>query len=76
MKYCFGVDIGGTTVKMGLFQADGVLGWINGRLRQGQRIKEKRFFRILQMPLQEHCEKKMGLQERTWKVSVLESRLR
>lgn len=23
MKYCFGVDIGGTTVKMGLFQADG-----------------------------------------------------
>lgn len=25
MKYCFGVDIGGTTVKMGLFQEDGVL---------------------------------------------------
>lgn len=25
MKYCFGVDIGGTTVKMGLFQSDGVL---------------------------------------------------
>ncbi|MDO5590126.1 MAG: ROK family glucokinase [Lachnospiraceae bacterium] len=25
MKYCFGVDIGGTTVKMGLFQTDGVL---------------------------------------------------
>lgn len=25
MKYCFGVDIGGTTVKMGLFQADGTL---------------------------------------------------
>lgn len=25
MKYCFGVDVGGTTVKMGLFQADGVL---------------------------------------------------
>ena len=25
MKYCFGVDIGGTTVKMGLFQIDGVL---------------------------------------------------
>ena len=24
-KYCFGVDVGGTTVKMGLFQADGVL---------------------------------------------------
>lgn len=25
MKYCFGVDIGGTTVKMGLFQFDGTL---------------------------------------------------
>lgn len=25
MKYCFGIDVGGTTVKMGLFQADGVL---------------------------------------------------
>lgn len=25
MDYCFGVDIGGTTVKIGLFQTDGVL---------------------------------------------------
>lgn len=25
MKYCFGIDIGGTTVKMGLFEADGNL---------------------------------------------------
>ena len=25
MKYCFGIDIGGTTVKMGLFQEDGEL---------------------------------------------------
>lgn len=25
MKYCFGIDIGGTTVKMGLFDADGNL---------------------------------------------------
>lgn len=25
MKYCFGIDVGGTTVKMGLFQIDGVL---------------------------------------------------
>ena len=23
MEYCFGVDIGGTTVKMGLFSAEG-----------------------------------------------------
>ena len=26
MKYCFGVDIGGTTVKIGLFKTDGDLG--------------------------------------------------
>ena len=25
MKYCFGVDIGGTTVKMGLFSTEGEL---------------------------------------------------
>ena len=25
MNYCFGVDIGGTTVKIGLFQTDGEL---------------------------------------------------
>lgn len=25
MKYCFGVDVGGTTVKMGLLQADGTM---------------------------------------------------
>lgn len=25
MKYCFGVDIGGTTVKMGIFETDGAL---------------------------------------------------
>ncbi len=25
MRYCFGVDVGGTTVKMGFFQEDGVL---------------------------------------------------
>ena len=24
-KYCFGIDVGGTTVKCGLFQVDGVL---------------------------------------------------
>ena len=24
-KYCFGIDVGGTTVKMGLFQVDGTL---------------------------------------------------
>ena len=25
MKYCFGVDIGGTTVKMGLFEKTGAI---------------------------------------------------
>ena len=25
MEYCFGVDIGGTTVKIGLFSTDGTL---------------------------------------------------
>ena len=25
MNYCFGVDIGGTTVKMGLFEATGTI---------------------------------------------------
>ena len=25
MKYLYGIDIGGTTVKMGLFQEDGIL---------------------------------------------------
>lgn len=25
MRYCFGIDVGGTTVKMGLFQAEGTL---------------------------------------------------
>ena len=24
-KYCFGADIGGTTVKLGLFDADGIV---------------------------------------------------
>ena len=28
-KYCFGIDIGGTTVKCGLFNVDGEV-WING----------------------------------------------
>ena len=25
LKYCYGIDIGGTTVKIGLFQTDGTL---------------------------------------------------
>ena len=46
MKYCFGVDIGGTTVKLGLFTTEGEI-VDNGRLRHAQRIRVKPFFRIL-----------------------------
>ena len=33
MKYCYGVDIGGTTVKMGLFEENGNIldKWDEGR---------------------------------------------
>ena len=31
MKYCFGVDIGGTTVKLGLFSEAGAIVERNGR---------------------------------------------
>ena len=45
MKYCFGVDIGGTTVKLGLFTTDGEIvdKW---EIRPVQRIRERQFFRI------------------------------
>lgn len=46
MKYCFGIDIGGTTVKMGLFQEDGEL-LDNGRSRHVRRTREKQSSRIL-----------------------------
>lgn len=46
MKYCFGVDIGGTTVKMGLFEATGTI-LENGRLRPTQKKREKQSFRML-----------------------------
>ena len=39
MKYCFGVDIGGTTVKMGLFEESGRF-LTNGRSRQIRLRKE------------------------------------
>ena len=34
-KYCFGIDIGGTTVKCGLFNVDGEV--LDRRKRSGQR---------------------------------------
>ena len=36
-KYCFGVDVGGTTIKIGFFNTDGT----NGKLRQTQITLEK-----------------------------------
>lgn len=46
-EYCFGIDVGGTTVKMGLFRVDGEL-LENGRFPAEPRMREKPFFRILQ----------------------------
>ena len=46
-KYCFGADIGGTTVKLGLFDADG-MSWINGRFRPIQKMGEQLSCRIWQ----------------------------
>ena len=41
-KYGFGVDVGGTTCKIGLFDNTGVI-WINGKLRRIQKITEHLF---------------------------------
>ena len=48
-QFCFGVDLGGTTVKIGLFTVDGMLRR-NGRFRQEQRIRALLFSVILQRP--------------------------
>ena len=44
MKYLYGIDIGGTTVKMGLFGEDGTL---KGRSRQELRKMERTSCQIL-----------------------------
>ena len=63
-KICFGVDVGGTTVKSVLSQPLEKL-LINGRLRQEQRIMEDIFSMILQillkMPLRQEATKKRTL---------------
>mgnify|MGYP000612269657 CR=1 FL=1 len=46
MKYLYGIDIGGTTVKMGLFGEDGTLKR-NGRSRQELRKMERTSCQIL-----------------------------
>ncbi len=47
MKYCFGVDIGGTTVKLGLFTTDGEIvdKW---EIKTRTENQERQFFRISQ----------------------------
>ena len=52
MKYCFGVDVGGTTVKLGLFTVEGEL-LDYGRLRLTQKTKENVFCQMLQRQLRE-----------------------
>lgn len=44
-KYVFGVDVGGTSVKLGLFDTDGVL-LENGRSRQESATMKTASFRI------------------------------
>ena len=44
-NYYIGVDVGGTTVKMGLFPMP-VSFWKNGRSRPERRMAESRSFRI------------------------------
>ena len=46
MNYCFGVDIGGTTVKIGLFEETELL-LKNGRFRRIHWLMERQFCRIL-----------------------------
>lgn len=45
-KYGFGVDVGGTTVKMGFFETSGEL-LDNGKSRQIPAITERQYCRIL-----------------------------
>lgn len=42
MNYCFGVDIGGTTVKIGLFEETGTI-VENGRFRRIHWLMERQF---------------------------------
>lgn len=42
-KYCFGVDVGGTTVKLGCFDTEGTL-LENGKSIQGQKTAGRQFF--------------------------------
>lgn len=48
MKYCFGVDIGGTTVKLGLFSEAGAIVEKWEIVTRTERMKVRRFFRMLQ----------------------------
>ena len=68
MKYCFGIDIGGTTVKMGLFRkTESFL--TNGRSRHVLRTREKQSSRILAQAVKAKMAEKEtgeGTDHRTW----------
>ena len=51
-KYCFGIDVGGTTIKCALFLNDGTI-LDNGKSKQIQTMAAREFFQILQMELQQ-----------------------
>ena len=51
MKYCFGVDIGGSNSKDGICLRQQEQFRKNGRLRPIQKKKERQFFRMWQHPL-------------------------
>ena len=68
MNYCFGVDIGGTTVKLGLFQED-------GKLQEKWEIKtriEDKGSRILPDIAESlmDCLEKNGIRKKRWLESV------
>ena len=52
MKYCFGVDIGGTTVKLGVFEEEGKI-LTSGKFLHIQKMKVQEFYRISQIPLKQ-----------------------
>ena len=71
-SYCFGIDVGGTTVKCGLFQTDGNLvdKW---EIPTRTENKAKTFFRMWQRLFKTKWQKKV-LRKLMWK--ALESEFR
>ena len=62
-KKCIGIDVGGTTVKIGIFEASGAL-LENGRFLPGKRKEGNISFRMLRLRLR----KSLASLRLTWKV--------